>query len=115
MALARSETVVADNLGDRATADRHWNATAGENNSAKPWRDWFVLFAFGTACRMARCHRLALSIVSRPMISRASGRLAGAWGMCHFKGLRALRSVAISSPTAQSRNRLLNRVGANSV
>jgi hypothetical protein len=24
---------------------RHWNATAGENNSAKPWRDWFVLFA----------------------------------------------------------------------
>src|SRR5262245_575745 len=34
-------------------AGRHWNATAGENNSAKPWRDWFVLFAFGTACRMA--------------------------------------------------------------
>jgi hypothetical protein len=55
-------------------AGRHWNATAGENNSAKPWRDWFVLFAFGTACRMA-IRRLALSIVSRPMISRASGRL----------------------------------------
>ncbi len=28
---------------------RHWNATTGENNSAKSWRDWFVLFAFGTA------------------------------------------------------------------
>jgi hypothetical protein len=48
MALARSEPVVADNLVDRAMAGRHWNATAGENNSAKPWRNWFVLFAFGT-------------------------------------------------------------------
>jgi hypothetical protein len=49
-------------------AGRHWNATAGENNSAKPWRDWFLLFAFGTACRMA-IRRLSQGI------SRASGRL----------------------------------------
>jgi hypothetical protein len=60
MALARSETVVADNLVDRAMTGRHWYATAGENNSAKPWRDWCVLFAFGTACGMARCRRLAV-------------------------------------------------------
>jgi hypothetical protein len=60
MDLARSETVVADNLVDRAMTGRHWNATAAENNSAKPWRDWFVLFAFGTACRMARCRFLAV-------------------------------------------------------
>jgi hypothetical protein len=45
----------ADNLVDRAAEGRHWNATTAENNSAKSWRDWFVLFAFGTACGMGQC------------------------------------------------------------
>jgi hypothetical protein len=51
MALARGQTIFADNLLDRAMEGRRWNATAGENNTSKPWRDWFVLFAFATAFR----------------------------------------------------------------
>jgi hypothetical protein len=27
---------------------RYGNATSDQNNLAEPWRDWFVLYAFGT-------------------------------------------------------------------
>jgi hypothetical protein len=35
-------------------ADRHGNATSDENNLAEPWRDWFVLCAFGTQWKRRR-------------------------------------------------------------
>jgi hypothetical protein len=65
MALAWGQTIFADNLLDRAMEGRRWNATAGENNTAKPWRDWFVLFAFATAFR-DRGERLVHAPPARP-------------------------------------------------
>lgn len=45
--LSRNQTVVDGNFS-RSMGGRHRDPRIDDNNPAKPWRDWFVLFAFGT-------------------------------------------------------------------